>query len=105
MLFGEESSNDLLYASSHLDVLSLCSYDNEMTRKLYTTLRVIFNDIREIVVSSVYRTMRELDVRVADTANLPLSHYVPVEGAVEVSRTIVDVMRRIMGVLQERLNF
>jgi len=106
MLCGDACSEDLLYASSHLDVLSFCSYENDMMTQLYTTLRIIFNDIREIVASSVYRTMRELDFRVVDAAKAP-SHHVAIEGAangaVDVSRTIVDVNRRIIGVLQERL--
>jgi hypothetical protein len=105
MLCGEHSSQDLSYASSHLDVLSMCSYENNMTRKLYIPLRIIFNDIREVLVSPVYRNMCELDVKVADTAIGPFSHHVAVEGAVEISRSIVDVLRRIMGVLQESLDF
>lgn len=103
MLSGEESSQDLLYASSHLDILSLCSIGSDITRKLYTTLRVIFNDIREVVVSPVYRTMCELHIPVADVTLD--SRYNTVEGAREISKTVLDLARRIIGVLQERFNF
>lgn len=102
-LQGEEISQDLSYASSHLNVLSLCSYDNSMARKLYTTLQIIFNDIREVVVSPVYRTMRELRIGVKDVTRVPLSNFDEVEGAVEVVETILDLTRRVMDILQESL--
>lgn len=76
-----------------------------MARKLYITLQIIFNDIREVAVSPVYRMMRELEIVVKDVALVPLSHYDAVEGAEEVSKTILDIARRIMGVLQESLSF
>ncbi len=104
MLLAEECSQDLLYASSHLDVLSACSGENEMTRKLYTTLRIIYNDVREIVVSPVYRTMRELHILVKDSTMVPLSYYDAVEGGAEVSKSILNTTRRIMEILQESLS-
>ena len=76
-----------------------------MARKLYMSLQILFNDIREIVVSSVYRTMREMHIVVKDVALVPLSHYDAVEGAKEVSKTILDIARSSMGVLQESLGF
>jgi hypothetical protein len=94
-----------MYASSHLNVLSLCSYENDIARELYTTLQIAFNDIREIVVSPVYRRMRELHIVIKDVAFVPSSHYDAIEGAEEFSRSIVDLARRIMGVLQESLSF
>ena len=104
-LVGEEVSQDLLYASSHLNVLSLCSYDNATARKLYTKLQIIFNDIREIVVSLVYHRMRQLHIVVKDVALVPPSHHGAVEGAGEVSKNIVELIRRMMDVLQESLSF
>jgi hypothetical protein len=104
MLLAEECSQDLLYASSHLDVLSLCNGQNKMTTKLYTTLRVIYNDIREIIVSPVYYTMRELHIVVKDVALVPLRYYDRVEGAVEVSKSILNITTRIMDILQESLS-
>jgi hypothetical protein len=103
-LSGEEASQELLYTASHLTVLSLCSYDNVMARKLYVRLQIIFNDIKEIVVSPVYRTMREMHVVVQDVALVPLSHYYAVEGADEVSKTILDITRSSMDLLQERIS-
>jgi hypothetical protein len=104
-LFGEEIGQDLMYASSHLNVLSLCSYENNVARKLYTTLQIVFNDIREIAVSPVYRRMRELHIVVKDVALVPPSHYDAIEGAGELSKNVVGLVRRIMGVLQESLSF
>jgi hypothetical protein len=83
-----------------LTVLALCSYDNTMARKLYVQLQMIFNDIRGIVVSPVYRAMCEMRIVVKDIALVPLSHYHAVVGAEEVSKTIVDITRSSMGVLQ-----
>lgn len=104
-LCGEETSQDLSYASSHLNVLSFCSYDNAVARKLRTALQIIFNDIREVVVSPVYGKMRELHIVVKDVAFVPVSHYDAVEGAEEVSKNILDLTRRTIGLLQESLSF
>ena len=104
-LLGEETSQDLLYASSHLNVLSLCSYDNGVARNLYITLQILFNDIREIVVSPVYYRMRELHLAITDVALVQPSRYDAVKGAAEVSKNIVELTRRIMDVLQEKLSF
>jgi hypothetical protein len=104
-LLGEETGQDLAYASSHLNVLSLCSYDNPSARRLYIPLQIIYNDIREVIVLPVYHKMRELHIIVKDAAHLPPSHYDRVEGAEEVSKTILDLTRRITDTLRERLNF
>jgi hypothetical protein len=81
----------------------MCSYDNAMARKLYIRLQIIFNDIREISVSPVYRTMRDMHVVVQDVALVPFSHHYAVEGVEEVSKTIVDITRSSMDLLQERI--
>jgi hypothetical protein len=86
-----------------LNLLSLCSYDNDTARKLYVPLQIIFNDIREVVASPVYRTMRELHIVVKDGTLIPPSPYHEVEGAGEIRATILEITRRIMGVLQESL--
>ncbi|KAF2844327.1 hypothetical protein T440DRAFT_27074 [Plenodomus tracheiphilus IPT5] len=104
-LLGEEIGQDLLYAASHLNVLSLCSYDNAVARKLYITLQIIFNDLREIVVSPVYHRMRELHIVVQDVALMPPSHYDAAGGVGEVSKSIVELVRRMTDVLQENLSF
>jgi hypothetical protein len=105
LLPGEEIGQDLLYASSHLNVLSLCSYNSGTAKKLYTTLQIIFNDIREVVVSPVYRAMRELHPVLKDVALGPVSLDDAIEGAGEVSKTISDLTRRVISVLQESLSF
>jgi hypothetical protein len=74
-----------------------------MTRKLYVQLQIIFNDIRGIVVSPVYRTMCERRIVVKDVALVPLSHYHAVVGAEEVSKTILDITRSSMGLLQKEI--
>jgi hypothetical protein len=94
-LVGEEVGQDLLYASSHLNVLSLCSYDNAVARKLYATLQIIFNDLRETVISPVHHRMLELHIVVKDVALVAPSSYDAVEGAGELSNNIVDLVRRI----------
>jgi len=105
LLAGEEIGQDLLYASSHLNVLSLCSSGNGTVRKLYTTLQIIFNDIREIVVSQAYRTVRGSHHVNEDAALVPLSYYDTVEGAEEVSKDIVNLARRSICILEEKQSF
>jgi hypothetical protein len=102
---GEEIGYDLSYASSHLNVLSLCSHDNAIARQLYIPLQIVFNDIREVMVSPVYRKIRDMHIVIKDEALVPPSYYDEVEGAKEVSRIILDLTRRINNVLRERLEF
>ncbi|CAG5180806.1 uncharacterized protein ALTATR162_LOCUS9432 [Alternaria atra] len=99
-LYGEEVGQDLSYASSHLNLLSLCSYDNSIARKLYTQLQIDFNEIREVAVSPVYREMRNARIFVKDPRLVPRSYYDPVLGAEELSKAIVDSARSIMGTLK-----
>jgi hypothetical protein len=102
-LSGEVAGQQLLYAASYLNTLSLCSYDNAMARKLCFPLQVIYNDIREVVVSPIYRRMCDLQITVKDVALAPLLHCSAVEGAAEVCKTISDIAESSMGVLQERI--
>ena len=76
-----------------------------MARKLYTPLQSLYNDIREVIVSPVYRTMCDLHLVVKDVALVPQSRYEVVKGNAEVDRAILDITRRIMDVLQESLSF
>jgi hypothetical protein len=104
-LLGEESSQELSYAASHLNILSLCSYENTLARKLYVQLQVIFNDIREMLVSPVYREMREMHIVVKDLTVVPSSHYDAVEGAKEIGKAISDLSRSSIDILLARLSF
>ncbi|KAI4940868.1 hypothetical protein J4E91_011125 [Alternaria rosae] len=54
-----------------------------MARQLYVKLQIIFNDIREIAASPIYRTMCEMRIVVEDVALVPSSHYQAVVGAEE----------------------
>lgn len=103
-LSGEAASHQLLYAASYLNTLSLCSYDNATARKLCFPLQVIFNDVREILVSPVYRRMCDLQITVKDKVLAPLSYCSAVEGAAAVCKTISDITVSSMGLLQERIS-
>jgi hypothetical protein len=103
-LSGEEAIQELSYAASHLTILALCSYSNTMARQLYVKLQIIFNDIREIAVSPIYRTMCEMRIVVKDVALVPISHYQAIVGAEEVSKTILDIARSSMSLLHEKIS-
>ena len=83
----------------------LCSYDNFVAKKLYNKLQIIFNDIREVAVSPVYRKMRYARIFVKDPMLVPRSHYDSIVGAEEVSKTIVDSARSILGAIQDAMVF
>jgi hypothetical protein len=70
-----------------------------MARQLYVKLQIIFNDIREIAASPIYRIMCEMRIVVKDVALVSISHYQAVVGVEEVSKTILDIARSSMGVL------
>ncbi|KAJ4320951.1 hypothetical protein N0V94_003127 [Neodidymelliopsis sp. IMI 364377] len=76
----------------------------EMDQKLSMNMLIIFNDIREVLVSPVYRAMRESQIAVKDVANVAPGYYDAVEGAEDVSKNILDLTGRIMRVLQESLS-
>ncbi|CAI6237711.1 unnamed protein product [Periconia digitata] len=40
---------ELAHASSHLGILSVCSYKNEVARRMYGRLQVIFNDAKDLL--------------------------------------------------------
>jgi hypothetical protein len=104
-LAGDNTGEDLLYASSHLNVLSLCSYGSGTAKMLYRTLQIMFNEIREVVLSPAYHAMCQLQLVVKDPEYLPASYYDAVDGAKEISKTILDLSRRVVSVLEERLSF
>jgi hypothetical protein len=104
-LAAEEVGQELSYASSHLNLLSYCSFDNALARTLYVKLHVIYNDIREALVSTAYREMRQTGTLVRDAVLVPPSEFGSVEGTVDISRTMVDLNERILKVLCDSLNF
>jgi hypothetical protein len=103
-LAAEDVGQDLSYASSHMNLLSYCSFDNAMARTLYVRLHIIYNDIREAMVSPAYRQMRETGTVVRDAVLLSPSELDSVVGEVDMSRTMVDLNERIVHVLCESLN-
>ncbi|KAH7082582.1 hypothetical protein BKA63DRAFT_134537 [Paraphoma chrysanthemicola] len=100
-LRGEEASQELCYAAPHLNTLTFCGYDNALARKLAGQLQIIFNDIRETTVSSVYRELREKKVVIKDRALGPHLDYDAIEGAEVVSQAILDITRSCMDMLRE----
>jgi hypothetical protein len=71
---------------------------------LYTTLQIIFNDIRDIVVSPSYRAMRESLFILPDVAVVPYVYYNAIENSREMSKDIRDLAKRVLYVLQESLH-
>ncbi|UPX14874.1 uncharacterized protein EKO05_0005345 [Ascochyta rabiei] len=104
-LSAEQCVQDLLYATPHLSALSFCSYDNRIARNLHGRLQILFNDIREISVSPIYRTMCELHIVVKEQAFVLPENYDAVEGAKELSQIILGITRNSIGLLQDSLNF
>jgi len=96
-------SQNLLHASSHLELLLLCDYDNGKTKQLYTKLQTVFNEIREIAASTAYHHMREPRLFVKEPLLAPSKHCDSIAGAADMNKTIVDVTRKIRDVVREAL--
>jgi hypothetical protein len=96
-------SQELSHASAHLDLLSLCSYDNGDTKDLYAKLQAAFNEIREVAVSPVYCQMREARVCVKGPLFVRNQYGDSVVETMELSKTIVEVTRQIRDILREAL--
>lgn len=101
LLCGEEASQELSYAASHLSVLSFCGSNNALVRKLSRQLQIIFNDIRETTVSSVYRKLCEKNVVIKDRALEPHFDCHTIEGAEKVSQAILGITRSCMNMLRK----
>jgi hypothetical protein len=104
LLAREDISEDMSYASSHLNVLSLCSYNSSTARRLYMRLQIILNDVREVLFSPAYRAMCKLHLVIKDAKLVPPSYYDAVEGATAVSEDTLDLARRVIGILQESID-
>ncbi|KAH7060964.1 hypothetical protein BKA63DRAFT_225024 [Paraphoma chrysanthemicola] len=100
-LRGEAASQELSYATPHLSALSFCSYDNSVAKKLCGPLQIIFNDIREITVSPVYRELRKKNDVIEDSALKPHVHYDGIEDAEKVIHAIWGTTRSCIGILRE----
>ncbi|KAF2424432.1 hypothetical protein EJ08DRAFT_700788 [Tothia fuscella] len=99
-------SQDLIYASSQLNVLSLCSYGSRTARALYTTLHGIFSDIREILYSPAYQAMKEKQLHFKDAAFTPEAFHDEMldEGEGEVFKDALEVAKRVLDLLQESMH-
>lgn len=103
-LLGEEVSQDLLYASSHLSILSFCGFNNPVAQNLFNQLQIFFNDIREIVVSKAYLQLRELHSNSGVMAVAPLLLYGAAEQWEGIVEFVLEVTKRILEVLENRLS-
>jgi hypothetical protein len=97
---GEEVSHDLLYASSKLSALSRCSHDSQTSKTLYATLQVLFDEIRRIYTSPVYRVMRQKHVNLRDANLMFASQHLDDDGMAETSKDILDIAKRALDILQ-----
>lgn len=104
-LKGEEVGQDLAYAASHLNILSLCSSGNDIAQKLYTILQLLFNDTREVLASPVYHALRQVRPSIQSIALVSAANLEAVQGAADVCRTVLDLVRRTIGILEEALAF
>lgn len=103
MLEDAEISQDLSFAGSHLNVLSLCSYNSTTARTLCTTLQIVFNDVREIVFSPTYRAMCDRQLVIKHAALVPETYFDAVEGARELSETVLDLAERVIDILLDNI--
>jgi hypothetical protein len=93
--------HDLSYANSNLNLLSLCSYNSDTARTLYLILQVIFNDIREIIVSPANQSIH----RAVPVPNDPAETTQRIEDEEMTSIRDRDLAERVLIMLQQRLNF
>jgi len=91
---AQEISLELAYASSHICLLSLCSYNNEIARKMYTTVQVVFNEIREIAALQITNNSH-----VSDTST-HFSQGPTAQSPNSAASNIVDIAKRVMHLLR-----
>jgi len=100
---GEEVGHDLAYATSHLNLLSLCSCDSAPIRTLYFSMQAIFNDIRDIMVSDSYRRTRHPDQVLWQHAASEQFRQEFREETNQTNERIRDLNKRVLDVLNKRM--
>jgi hypothetical protein len=93
--------HDLAYANSHLNLLSLCSYNSDTARTLYSILQVIFNDIRGIIVSPASQGINGA----VPVANDPAENTQHMEDDGTTGTCVRELAERVLVMLQQRLMF
>jgi hypothetical protein len=101
----EDVGLELAYASSHIAILSICSYENEVARKMYTSLQILFNDVRDVLTVPVHATGMHGGSSMGAPAPMMLTQGQVVQTPDDVRRTVVDVARQIVDILENSINF
>jgi hypothetical protein len=68
------------------------------------TLQIIFNDARDILYSPTYRSMCEQHLVIASDIQLQLESYDSIEGAREVREDILDLVGRVLKLLEGKIS-
>jgi hypothetical protein len=66
-------------------------------------LQLIYNDVREIVLSPTYRSMRDLNLVAHNVSQVADSYFDAIPGSRQTSTDIRDVAMRAILVLQDKL--
>lgn len=98
---------ELAYASSHISVLSVCSYENEAAKSLFVSLQIFFNDVRDVLTLPMHTA--SLDGSSpgvhAPIIDLPLGQDPVLMNAKNVSKCVEDISRRSLEMLENSINF
>lgn len=88
-------------------MLSVCSYENSVAKKMYTSLQILFNDVRDVLATPDYSLQGHGRAGSLPTPNvvLPMGQGQLVVGPEDVRRNVIDIARRVVDVLENKISF
>lgn len=97
---------ELAYASAHIGILAVCGYENAMAKRMYTSLQILFNDVRDVLASPDYKdSSHRYGSALRSPMNLPLSQGQTMQSPETLRTNIIDITRRVMDILESSITF
>lgn len=84
----------------------MCSYENEVAKKMYTSLQILFNDVRDVLAAPMHSTIGSTtEASVSKRICTPLSKERTMHTGQEVRTNVVDIARRVLDILEKKIQF
>ena len=102
----EDVGLELAYASAHIGVLSVCSYETSIAKRMYTSLQILFNDVRDVLATPDHSAPGPArGVAQYPNTTSPLSQRQTSARPENIRRDVIDIARRVVDILESKINF
>ena len=87
-------------------MLSVCSYENSVAKRMYTGLQILFNDVRDVLATPDYSALGQTPGGAQyPNTTLPLSQGQAVVRPEDVRRNVIDIAKRVVDIMEFKINF